>query len=597
MAATLLQQKTFMNGLTASSNSTGAPEGSASNPTVPSTGTPTGLVGTPTAGGGVGIMKTFLPVSKTLIHHLLPNHSLQTDHHTATGNLLHRGNSSTTAAGAFVVVSSPTLDNVSNNHHRTEQYRTNRGTSSVSTFNILTPSGCEDPPASALDEIFSPLPRLAESTAQPLGIGADCVWDAIEPVPIPPTTTTTTPAAIGQCQQQPTTSTNHASINSQLTADSIDRDKQLNDRSLAASGGPNTEAVVANEQEQSEAKPVLEAPDEQDAEPEPEIDIVINNVVCSFSVRCHLNLHEIALNGDNVEFRRENGMVTMKLRRPYTTASIWSSGKITCTGATSEDQAKVAARRYSRCLQKLGFNVRLRNFRIVNVLGTCAMPWGIKIVNFSEKYKKDASYEPELHPGVTYKLHSPRATLKIFSTGSITVTAASVAYVQAAIEHIFPLVYEFRKKRTPHEKLELLKQPPAFDQQDFDMPEDGDPDLVAAGAVTGPVQDDLDDLVTEDYEMHEEEGNAAAGSLGTGNTKAIDKSNGIKVECATAKEGHRRFRYYNEWPNAKTFGRVGAGHKRTSVHMFKTMRLEHLIQQSKSIDLRMITVVSSNQAH
>lgn len=54
-------------------------------------------------------------------------------------------------------------------------------------------------------------------------------------------------------------------------------------------------------------------------EPEPEIDIVINNVVCSFSVRCHLNLREIALNGKNVEFRRENGMVTMKLRRPYTT--------------------------------------------------------------------------------------------------------------------------------------------------------------------------------------------------------------------------------------------------------------------------------------
>lgn len=32
------------------------------------------------------------------------------------------------------------------------------------------------------------------------------------------------------------------------------------------------------------------------------------------------------------------------------------------------------------------------------------------------------SYEPELHPGVTYKLKIPKATLKIFSTGSITVT-------------------------------------------------------------------------------------------------------------------------------------------------------------------------------
>lgn len=43
-------------------------------------------------------------------------------------------------------------------------------------------------------------------------------------------------------------------------------------------------------------------------EPTPEIDIVINNVVCSFSVRCHLNLRQIALHGTNVEYRRENGV-------------------------------------------------------------------------------------------------------------------------------------------------------------------------------------------------------------------------------------------------------------------------------------------------
>jgi len=47
------------------------------------------------------------------------------------------------------------------------------------------------------------------------------------------------------------------------------------------------------------------------AEPEedvPEIDIEISNVVCSFSVRCHLNLREIALKGANVEYRREQGV-------------------------------------------------------------------------------------------------------------------------------------------------------------------------------------------------------------------------------------------------------------------------------------------------
>lgn len=94
----------------------------------------------------------------------------------------------------------------------------------------------------------------------------------------------------------------------------------------------STTIVEANET----AASVVGADEEQEADPE--IDIVINNVVCSFSVRCHLNLRQIALSGFNVEFRRENSMVTMKLRRPYTTASIWSSGRITCTGATSEVQ-------------------------------------------------------------------------------------------------------------------------------------------------------------------------------------------------------------------------------------------------------------------
>lgn len=176
----------------------------------------------------------------------------------------------------------------------------------------------------------------------------------------------------------------------------------------------------------------------------PTIDIIINNVVASYSTRCHLDLRRIAMDGKHVEYKREHGMCNMKIRRPYTTATIWSSGKITCTGATSEEACKIAARRFARQLQRMGFKVKFSNFRIVNVLGTCILPFKIKISNFSRKYPEHASYEPELHPGVTYKIKEPKATLKIFSTGSITVTAPCVANVQSAIEHIFPLVLEFR---------------------------------------------------------------------------------------------------------------------------------------------------------
>jgi hypothetical protein len=43
-------------------------------------------------------------------------------------------------------------------------------------------------------------------------------------------------------------------------------------------------------------------------EESPTINIVINNVVSSFSVCCHLNLRKIASEGVNVEFRKENGV-------------------------------------------------------------------------------------------------------------------------------------------------------------------------------------------------------------------------------------------------------------------------------------------------
>uniref|UniRef100_A0AAR5PKA8 TATA box-binding protein-like 1 n=1 Tax=Dendroctonus ponderosae TaxID=77166 RepID=A0AAR5PKA8_DENPD len=247
-----------------------------------------------------------------------------------------------------------------------------------------------------------------------------------------------------------------------------------------------TGEVIINEQvdllEQSGT--TVENNDEmqQEAEAEPEVDIVINNVVCSFSVRCHLNLREIALNGTNVEYRKENGMITMKLRRPYTTASIWSSGKITCTGATSEDSAKLAARKFARCLQKLGFNVKFNNYRVVNVLGTCSMPFAIRINSFSQQHR-EADYEPELHPGVTYKLQNPRATLKIFSTGSVTVTAPSVADVQAAIEYIYPLIYEFRKERSKEELEALAKK-----KQKQDLYSDPDPTL----ATTDDIKEQMD---------------------------------------------------------------------------------------------------------
>lgn len=55
------------------------------------------------------------------------------------------------------------------------------------------------------------------------------------------------------------------------------------------------------------------AESEVDAEDTPTIDIMINNVVCTFSTKCHLNLKKVAMEGSHVEYRREHGVRFLNL--------------------------------------------------------------------------------------------------------------------------------------------------------------------------------------------------------------------------------------------------------------------------------------------
>ena len=195
--------------------------------------------------------------------------------------------------------------------------------------------------------------------------------------------------------------------------------------------------------------------DEDMEELDSQLDIKINNVVCSFNVKRKLTLREIAQNGFNVELKKGSGMVTMRLRKPCVTASISGSGQITCTGATSEDDAFIAAKRVARAINQVLMLVHdtpekirfISNYRVVNVLGTCLMPFAIKIEPFTKKNSDKASYEPELHPGVTVRFQDLKATLKVFSTGNITITAQSVFIIRSAVKRIHLLVKDFARTR------------------------------------------------------------------------------------------------------------------------------------------------------
>jgi len=58
------------------------------------------------------------------------------------------------------------------------------------------------------------------------------------------------------------------------------------------------------------------------------------NIVCTVNLVCRLDLKKIALHARNAEYNPKRfAAVIMRIRDPRTTALIFSSGKMVCTGA------------------------------------------------------------------------------------------------------------------------------------------------------------------------------------------------------------------------------------------------------------------------
>ena len=153
--------------------------------------------------------------------------------------------------------------------------------------------------------------------------------------------------------------------------------------------------------------------------------------------------------------------VIMRIREPKTTALIFASGKMVVTGAKSEDDSKLASRKYARIIQKLGFNSKFTDFKIQNIVGSCDIKFPIRLEGLASRHHNFSSYEPELFPGLIYRMikvrtarsvgvfalvlrltkSQPKIVLLIFVSGKIVLTGAKVREeIYQAFEMIYPVL-------------------------------------------------------------------------------------------------------------------------------------------------------------
>ncbi|KAJ3318366.1 putative tubulin polyglutamylase ttll1 [Boothiomyces sp. JEL0866] len=173
----------------------------------------------------------------------------------------------------------------------------------------------------------------------------------------------------------------------------------------------------------------------------------LQNIVATVNLDCKLDLKTIALHARNAEYNPKRfAAVIMRIREPKTTALIFASGKMVVTGAKSEEQSKLAARKYARIVQKLGFQAKFTDFKIQNIVGSCDVKFPVRLEGLAFAHGHFSSYEPELFPGLIYRMVKPKIVLLIFVSGKIVLTGAKVREeIYQAFENIFPVLNDIEK--------------------------------------------------------------------------------------------------------------------------------------------------------
>eukprot|EP00730_Choanoeca_flexa_P017835 TRINITY_DN8627_c0_g1_i2.p1 TRINITY_DN8627_c0_g1~~TRINITY_DN8627_c0_g1_i2.p1 ORF type:complete len:227 (+),score=28.14 TRINITY_DN8627_c0_g1_i2:59-739(+) len=175
----------------------------------------------------------------------------------------------------------------------------------------------------------------------------------------------------------------------------------------------------------------------------------IVNLVATINMHCQLDLRHIALHARNAEYSPKRfAAVVMRIRNPQCTALIFRSGKLVCTGTKSEDEAYKATRKFVKIIQKLDIpEASFRDFKIQNMVGSCDVRFPIRLESLAANHSAFSTYEPELFPGLIYRMVNPKCVLLIFVSGKVVITGSKKReLIHTALDNIYSILQEYRKQ-------------------------------------------------------------------------------------------------------------------------------------------------------
>jgi transcription initiation factor TFIID TATA-box-binding protein len=127
----------------------------------------------------------------------------------------------------------------------------------------------------------------------------------------------------------------------------------------------------------------------------------------------------------NVEYRPKQfpGLV-FRLKRPKTATLVFGSGKMVCTGAKSEKQARSAVMKVVRELKTNGIIILGKPKIVIQNMVASANLYGKIDLETMADVLDNVMYEPEQFPGAIYRMTEPKVVLLVFASGKLVITGA-----------------------------------------------------------------------------------------------------------------------------------------------------------------------------
>jgi len=99
----------------------------------------------------------------------------------------------------------------------------------------------------------------------------------------------------------------------------------------------------------------------------------------------------------------------------------FESGKVVCVGGKSLAEVKTAFQKLEEILTEEGHFCLIGDFQIQNVVASYSLGHCVELGKLKNN-SINAKYEPELFPGLRYRMQYPQASIVVFSTGKYNIT-------------------------------------------------------------------------------------------------------------------------------------------------------------------------------